>query len=105
MTNNKKKINKLFTIKKNLIKNMFKITILKSIIQSKNVKPITRSYASFKLTFLNKNNLNNVSSLKNVCFYTNKIKSTSKKFHFSRYMIKNFSILNKLQNIKQFIKN
>lgn len=105
MHNKKIKILKFHIIKKNLVKNMYKKLILKSIIQSKNVTPIQRAFCDLKLKFLQKNKFNNISNLKNICFLTNKVKSTNKKLHYSRYIAKQFSILKKLQNFKQAIKD
>ena len=57
---------KLINIKKNnikikkLLKNEFKKLILKSLIQNKNVKPIIRSNAFYKMSRLKYNNFNRV---------------------------------------------
>lgn len=96
---------KLINIKKNNIKKTkflkkeLKITILKSIIQNNNLKPIIRANAFYKLSRLKyiykRSKQNN-----NLCLYSGKIKSTFNKFKMSRHFIKKFCSNNALQNNK-----
>lgn len=95
---------KLINIKKNIIKIKksnkieLKKLILKSIIQNKNIKPIIRSHATYKLSRLKYIYCN--SKQNNVCLYSGKIKSIFKEFKMSRHFIKKFCSENTLQNNK-----
>ena len=95
-----KKINikKNIIKKKKFLKNEIKKIILKSIIQNKNIKPLIRSNAFYKLSQLKYNYL--ISKQNNVCLYSGKIKSIFKKYNMSRHFIKKFGVLNTLQNVK-----
>ena len=101
MFRNKINNNNNLIIKKNLIKTFFKKLIIKSIIQSKDINAISRAYAQYKQSLLFKNKKYNISSIKNVCFQSGKYKSTTKKLQISRYTLKQFCLLNKIQNVKQ----
>ena len=97
--------NKTINIKKNIIKkkkflkNELKKTILKSIIQNKNLKPIIRANASYKLSRLKY--IYSISKQNNnICLYSGKIKSVFNKFKMSRHFIKKFCSTNSLQNNK-----
>jgi len=74
--------------RKKYIKNEIKKIILKSIIQNKNIKPLVRVYAFWKISqfkqnyFLTRQN-------NNICLYTGKIKSTWKFMQLSRHFLKN----------------
>jgi len=95
---------KINNIKKNNLKikkykkNEIKFIILKSIIQNKNIKPIIRSNAFYKISRLKYIYL--ISKQKNVCLYSGKLKSVFNKFKMSRHFIKKFSYNNSLQNNK-----
>lgn len=101
MHKNKIANNNNFIKKKNLIKIFFKKTILKSIIQSIDILPTVRAYSQFKQSILFKNKKYVSTSIKNACYITGKYKSTNKKLHISRYTLKQFCLLNKIQNFKQ----
>ena len=96
---------KIINIKKNNIKKIkylkkeIKITILKSIIQNNNIKPLIRSNAFYKMSRLKYNYLNSKQN-NNICLYSGKIKSTFNKFKMSRHFIKKFCSNNMLQNNK-----
>jgi hypothetical protein len=97
--------NKIINIRKDLLKRKkftkkeIKKIILKSIIQNKNVKPITRMKAtrincnSSYLSFISKQN-------NNICLKTGRIKGVYNMFNTSRHFIKKISMLGNLQNMK-----
>lgn len=97
--------NKIINIEKDRLKRKkftkieIKKIILKSIIHNKNVKPIIRSKAIYKiskfsfLSFISKQN-------NNLCLKTGRIKGTYKMFNLSRHYIKKISMSGNLQNIK-----
>lgn len=95
---------KLINIKKNNIKKKkflkteLKKIILKSVIQNKNLKPIIRSAAFYKMSRLKF--IYSISKQNNVCLYSGKIKSIFNKFKMSRHFIKKFCSNNSLQNNK-----
>lgn len=96
---------KTINIKKNNIKKIkyfkkeIKMTILKSIIQNNNIKPLIRSNAFYKMSRLKYIHLNSKQN-NNLCLYSGKIKSTFNKFKMSRHFIKKFCSNNMLQNNK-----
>jgi len=96
---------KLINIKKNNIKKTkflkkeIKKIILKSVIQNKNLKPIIRSTAFYKMSRLKF--IYSISKQNNnVCLYSGKLKSVFNKFKMSRHFIKKFCSNNSLQNSK-----
>src|SRR5690242_17243593 len=97
--------NKFININKDLIKRKYfikyeiKKNILMSIIHNKNLKPILRSSAIYKLSrltsksFLSKQN-------NNICLKTGRIKGVLNLTNLSRHSMKNLAISGYLQNIK-----
>lgn len=90
------KKNKIKT--KKFLKNELKKIILKSLIQNKNIKPITRANANYKLSHIKY--IFSKSKQNNVCLYSGKIKSVFDKYKMSRHFIKKFYSENNLQNNK-----
>jgi len=96
--------NKLINIKKNILKKKkflkkeMKLIILKSLIQNKNLQPIIRSNARYKMSRLKY--IYRISKQNNICLYSGKIKSIFNKFKMSRHFIKKFCSSNSLQNNK-----
>jgi len=78
--------------RKKRVKIDIKYKLLKSIIQNKNIKPTVRMYAMYKYNIKNTKN--------NMCLITGRFGGVYKFCNMSRHMIKKFSSLNKLQNIK-----
>jgi len=96
---NKLKINKDLYKRKQFIKFEIKKIILKSIIQNKNIKPIIRANAIYKLSKIN--NYFSISKQKNnICLKTGRIKGVLKITQTSRHYLKKLLINNNLQNIK-----
>ena len=96
--------NKITNLKKNqkkkkkLLKNEIKKTILKSLIQNKNNKPIIRSTSIYKLSRLKYTYCK--SKQNNICMYSGKIKSVFNYYKMSRHFIKKVCSENNLQNVK-----
>jgi len=97
--NKKIKIYKNLFLRKQFLKTEIKKIILKSIINNKNNKPISRANALF---FLSKIKINNsISKQKNnICLNTGRIKGVLSKINLSRHFLKKLLINNSLQNIK-----
>jgi len=85
--------------KKIFIKYEIKRIILKSIISNKNVKPIIRANATYKLSkFIN---ISTIAKQKNnICLKTGRIGGVYKLTNFSRHYMKKLFDKNDLQNIK-----
>jgi ribosomal protein S14 len=99
LKNNILKINKDFIKKKNFIKQEIKKMILKSIIQNKNLKPIIRSLALYKLSRINlKASISKQNN--NICLLSGRIGGVLKNTNLSRHSMKKLSINGNLQNIK-----
>ena len=98
LKNNILNINKNLLKKKKYLKNEIKKIILKSIIQNKNLKPITRSLAFYKLSQLPLKA--SISKQYNICLLTGRSKSVYKITNLSRHTMKKLSINGNLQNIK-----
>lgn len=97
-TNNILNIKKEFLKRKKFIKYEIKKIILKSIIENKNIKPIIRANALYKLSkFINKGC---IVKQKNICIKTGRMKGTYKLTNFSRHFLRKLFINNNLQNIK-----
>lgn len=100
--NNIINIKKEFLKKKKFLKNEIKKIILKSITNNKNIKPIIRANAYYKLSKLKISS--SISKQKNnICLKTGRIGGVYKFSNFSRHYIKKLFDQNNLQNIK--IKN
>lgn len=80
------------------LKNEIKSILLKSIIQDKSVKPITRSYCIYKLLKLKKKS--RISFQKNVCLMLSKYRAVYSKFGFKRHTIKKLNTSGELTNLK-----
>lgn len=81
----------------NYTKNEIKKIILKSIVQNKNIKPITRALARYKLTqFKKKSSISRQNN--NLCLMSGRIKGVFKQYNLSRHFIKKFLTSNNLQN-------
>ena len=92
-------INKDLIKRKNFTKYEIKKVILKSIIHNKNLKPITRALAFYKLSQIQlKASISKQNN--NICLYTGRIGGVWNKFHISRHSMKKFSVSGNLQNIK-----
>jgi len=98
MKRGKKNISKDFINRKYFIKNELKKIILKSILQNKNAKPITRSYAYFKLIHFSKKS--SISNQINVCLLRGRTKGVWKFAQLCRHVINKLAITGSLQNIK-----
>jgi ribosomal protein S14 len=92
-------INKDLIKRKNFTKSEIKKIILKSIIHNKNLKPLTRSNAYYKLSRLNLNTSISRQN-NNICLLTGRIGGVFKKTHLSRHTMKKLGISGNLQNIK-----
>lgn len=96
--------NNLTKIEKELLKAKFAVKfeikkiILKSILSNKNVKPITRAYANYKLSLIL--NRTAISKRNNVCLKTGRFKGVYKLSNLSRHQMKKLFINNNLQNIQ-----
>jgi len=77
-------------------KQEIKLQLLKSIIQNKKIKLSIRYYA--KILFMKRKN--NFFKFKHICLKNNRNAAVFNNFYFSRHIIKDFAIENKLQNIK-----
>lgn len=98
MKRNFKNITKDLIKRKRFIKNEFKKIILKSIIQNKSTKPITRSFATFKLlSFTRKVK---ISRQKNVCLLRGRNKGVYKLTQLCRHMTVKWGVVGNLQNLK-----
>ncbi len=98
MINNKIKIEQEYIKKKISIKYEIKKIILKNIIQNKNIQPITRAVANYKLHRLDSKI--NIPKHKNVCLKTGRGKGVYKNTNLSRHYMKYLLKHNNLQNIK-----
>ena len=98
MKRGKKNVTKDLINRKIFIKNELKRVILKSIIQNKNVKPIVRSYAYFKLVHFSRKY--SISNQINVCLIRGRNKGVWKFAQMSRHAINKLAINGFLQNIK-----
>lgn len=99
LKNNVLKINKDFIKRKNFVKQEIKKMILKSIIQNKNLKPIIRSLAVYKLSRINlKSSISKQNN--NICLLSGRIGGVYKNTNLSRHSMKKLSINGNLQNIK-----
>jgi len=98
MKNNILNINKDLIKRKNFIKTEIKQIILKSIIQNKNIKPIIRSYALYKISRIKLNS--SIVRQNNICLISGRIGGVWKLTEFSRHTIKKISVNGNLQNIK-----
>jgi hypothetical protein len=96
MEHNKKRLKRIEILKKKIIKITLKRLILKSIIHSKNMQPTTISFSCLNLLHIKKKS--NKTLLKNICFFTAKNRSTTKRTHLSRYTIKSLALQARLQN-------
>jgi ribosomal protein S14 len=92
------KINKDLLKKKIYIKSEIKKIILKSIIHNKNLKPIIRSSARYKLSRLQLKA--SISKQNNICLLTGRFGGVFKLTNLSRHSMKKLSINGNLQNIK-----
>ena len=85
--------------RKLFIKTEIKKIILKSIIQNKNIKPVIRASAYYKLSrmslFSSISKQNN-----NICLKTGRIKGVYKITSMSRHYMKQLCVENNLQNFK-----
>jgi ribosomal protein S14 len=85
--------------RKKYIKIEIKKLILKSIIQNKNVKPIIRASASYKLSRLSL--FSSISKQNNnICLKTGRIKGVYNITNMSRHYMKQIGAENNLQNFK-----
>lgn len=99
MKNNILNIKKEFFKKKNYIKYEIKKLILKSIINNKNLKPIIRANATYKLSkIINKTSISKQKN--NICLKTGRIGGVYKLTNYSRHYMKKLFDKNDLQNIK-----
>jgi len=99
LKNNIANINKDLVKRKNFTKTEIKKIILKSIIQNKNLKPIIRSLAFYKLSRLPlKTSISKQNN--NICLLSGRIGGVFKNTTFSRHIMKKLSITGNLQNIK-----
>jgi ribosomal protein S14 len=98
LKNNILNINKDLIKRKKYIKKQIKKIILKSIIQNKNLKPIIRSLAFYKLSQLSLKS--SISKQNNMCLLTGRMGGISKLTNLSRHSMKRLSINGALQNIK-----
>lgn len=99
LKNNSLKINKDFIKRKNFVKQEIKKMILKSIIQNKNLKPIIRSLAFYKLSRISlKSSISKQNN--NICLLTGRIGGVFKNTNLSRHSMKKLSVNGNLQNIK-----
>jgi len=96
--------NNLTHIEKEVLKAKFAVKfeikkiILKSILSNKNVKPIIRAYANYKLSLML--NKSSISKLNNICLKTGRHKGVYKMSNLSRHQMKKLFINNNLQNIQ-----
>lgn len=98
MKNNILSIYKEIFKKKKFIKNEIKKIILKSITQNKNVKPIYRASALYKLSKMDRKTT--ISKHRNVCLKTGRNKGIYKLTNFSRHYMRKLFCKNILQNLK-----
>lgn len=96
--NNLTKIEKEVLKAKFAVKFEIKKIILKSILSNKNVKPIIRAYANYKLSLMLSKS--SISRQNNVCLKTGRFKSVYKIANLSRHQMKKLFINNNLQNIQ-----
>jgi len=102
MKNNIINIKKELIKKKIYIKKEIKSIILKSIINNKNLNPIIRANALYKISkYINKTTI--AKQKNNVCLKTGRIGGVYTITNLSRHYMKNMFYKNELQNIK--IKN
>jgi len=80
------------------LKNEYKHTLLRSIIQNKSVKPITRSFALYNINKLPKST--HISFQKNVCLLTGRYRGVYSQLHLKRHTIKKLCTTCAIPNIK-----
>lgn len=98
MKNNILNIYKEIFKKKKFIKYEIKKIILKSIIQNKNIKPIYRANALYKLSKIDRRTT--ISKHINICLKSGRNKGTYKLTNFSRHYMRKLFCKNNLQNLK-----
>jgi ribosomal protein S14 len=91
-------INKDLVKRKKFTKLEIKKVILKSIIQNKNLKPIIRSLANYKLSQIQLKN--SISKQNNMCLLTGRVGGVLNLTNLSRHSMKRLSVSGNLQNIK-----
>lgn len=101
---NWRKKNNLIHIERELLKSKFiikfeiKKIILKSIRSNKNVKPIVRAFASYKLSQML--HQASISKRKSVCLKTGRFRGVYTLSDLSRHSMKKLFIQNNLQNVQ-----
>lgn len=96
--------NNLIRVEREVLKAKFAVKfeikkiILKSILSNKNVKPITRAYANYKLSLIL--NKSSIAKQKSVCLKTGRFRGIYKLSDLSRHQMKKLFICNNLQNIQ-----
>ena len=80
------------------IKLEIKKIILKSIRSNKNVKPIVRAFAAYKLSQML--HQSSISKQKSVCLKTGRFRGVYKMSNLSRHQMKKLFINNSLQNVQ-----
>ena len=98
MNRGKKNISKDLIKKIYFIKTELKYTIFKSILQNKNIKPITRSFVFYKLLHLKKKN--SISYQNNPCILRGRYKGVYKQYNLCRHAINKLNLNGNLQNTK-----
>jgi hypothetical protein len=88
--------NKILKIK--FLKNELKYVILKSIIQSKNIKPKIRSFAKYKIIKFSIKS--RISFQKKVCLLGNKHRGVYPKLQLKKHMIKKLNTSCEIPNLK-----
>ena len=74
--------------------------VLKSVSQNNNIKNFVKIYTNYLKSKKVKKN-NTISKKHKICLYTGKRSGVLKGFSFSRHVVKNMILTNKLTNLKQ----